>query len=86
MGVTAALMLKSDMPLNCLLVETHSQLPDSKAAAKIIESLDKYLGLKIDYKPLLKQAQEFEQKFKKILEQTATAGKERDKKTLSYVG
>jgi len=86
MGVTAALMLRTGIPLTCLLAETHSQLPDSKAAAKIIEALDKYIGLNVDYKPLLKQAQEFEQKFKKILEQTAIAGKERDKKALSYVG
>ena len=42
--------------------------------------------LDIDYKPLLKQAEEFEEKFKKIIEQTSAAGKERDKKTLSYVG
>lgn len=86
MGVTAALMLRSKVPLTCLLAETHSQLPDSKAAAKIIEALDKYLDLKVDYKPLLKQAEQFEQKFKKILEQTASASKERDKKALSYVG
>ena len=86
MGVTAALMLRSKAPLTGFFAETHSQLPDSKAAAKIIEVLDKYLRLNVDYKPLLKQAEEFEQKFKKILEQTTAAGKERDKKALSYVG
>ena len=86
MGVTAALMLRSKIPMTGFFAETHSQLPDSKAAAKIIETLDKYLKLDVDYKPLLKQAKEFEEKFKNILEQTAIAGKERDKKALSYVG
>jgi len=86
MGVTAALMLKSKVPFIGFFAETRSQLPDSKAAAKIIEVLDKYLMLDIDYKPLLKQAEEFEEKFKKIIEQTSAAGKERDKKVLSYVG
>ncbi len=85
-GVTAALMLKPDIKVTGLFAETHSQLPDSKAAAKIIEVLDRYLMLDVDYKPLLKQAEEFEEKIKKILEQTAATNKEKDKKCLSYVG
>ena len=86
MGVTAPILLRSKIPVTCLFAETHSQLPDSKASAKLIEAIDKYLELDVDYKPLLKQAQEFEDKLKKIMQQTETASKERDKKTLSYLG
>jgi uncharacterized protein len=85
-GVTAGLMLRPNIKVTGLFAETHSQLPDSKAAAKVIEALDKYLNLKVDYKPLLKQAEEFEGKLKKILEQTAATSKEQDKKRLNYVG
>lgn len=86
-GVTSALMVKSkDIETTSLFAETHSQLPDSKAAAKIIEILDKYLGLEIDYKPLLDTAKEFEQKIKGILNQSSKTETERDRKTMSYVG
>jgi uncharacterized protein len=85
MGVSAALMLKYDK-LNCLFASAHSQLPDSQAAAKLIEMLDKYLNLKVDPKPLLKQAQEFEEKFKSILQKSNETLKEADKKSMSYLG
>ena len=67
MGVTSAMFLKSDMPFSSVFAETYSQLPDSKAAAGIIKFLDGYLGLNVDYKPLLKTAEEFEQKIKSIM-------------------
>lgn len=52
-GVTAALLLKNnEINMSGLFVETHSKLPDSKASAKIIEMLDGYLVLGVDYKPL----------------------------------
>ena len=86
MGVTSALMLKCTKPLTCIFAETESKLPDSKAAAKIIEVLDKYLDLKIDPKPLLETAERFEQKLKGILEQGKMAQEEKDKKQMSYVG
>lgn len=87
MGVTSALLLKVDQhPITCFFAETNSNMPDSKAASKVIEMLDAYLGLKIDYKPLLKQAKEFEQKVKGILSKSAEAEKIQDKKKLSYVG
>ena len=57
MGVTGALLLKKDLKLSCIFAETHSALPDSRAAAKIIESLDKYLGFNIDPGPLIEKAE-----------------------------
>jgi len=86
-GVTSALLLREDMPHLCVFAEAHTKLPDSKAAAKVIEALDKYLGLNVDYKPLLKQAEEFEKKLKGILEQAQKVQQKtvKDKKKLSYI-
>lgn len=87
-GVTSSILLKAPktLPVCCTFAETYTKLPDSKAAAKIIEVLDKYLGLKVDYKPLLKQADEFENKLRGLLDQTMKAKDLQDKKQLSYVG
>lgn len=85
MGVTGALMLKSKK-LSCILVESSVGLADSKAAAKIIEVLDRYLGLKVDYKPLLKAAEEFEGKLKKVMEKGNEAMQQKEKKELTYFG
>lgn len=88
-GVTSALFVKAQqkgISICSLFAETHSKLPDAKAAAKIIELLDRYLGLKVDYKPLLKQAEEFEKKLRSLLEQTQKAKEVKEKKDISYVG
>ena len=86
-GVTGAVLLRVEkVPISCLFAETHSNLPDSKAAAKIIEALDKYLGMDIDYKPLLDEAVKFEQKLKTILQKSQEAQEISDKKKLSYFG
>jgi uncharacterized protein len=86
-GVTGAVLLRAEkISVSCIFAETRSNLPDSKAAAKIIEVLDKYLGLEIDYKPLLVQAEKFEQKLKGILSGSQKAQELSEKKKLSYVG
>lgn len=88
MGVTGAILIKSDRsaPLSCIFSETHSNLPDSKAAAKIVEGLDKYLGLNVDYKPLLKQAEEFEKKLQTLIRKGSETTELSEKKRMSYVG
>ena len=86
-GVTGAILLRVEkVPVSCLFAETHSNLPDSKAAAKIVEALDKYIGMDIDYKPLLVEAQKFEEKLKTILQKSQEAQEISDKKKLSYFG
>lgn len=86
-GVTGAVLLRVEkIPISCLFAETHSNLPDSKAAAKIVEALDRYIGMDIDYKPLLEQAQKFEEKLKTILQKSQEAQEISDKKKLSYFG
>lgn len=87
MGVTGALLLKiENKPISCFFAETHTDMPDSKASAKIIESLDSYLGLKVDTKPLLEQAEKFEGKLKDIMSKSKAAEEISEKKKLSYVG
>ncbi len=87
MGVTAALLLKSNnLPLSCVLAETASNLPDSRASARVIKILDQYLKLQVDYKPLLKKAEMFEDKLKGLLKQAKTAKISKDKKEVSYMG
>src|SRR3989344_4735112 len=88
MGVTASIILRDNLPSSCIFVETHSQLHDSRAAAKVIETLDRYLKLDVDYKPLLQKAEEFEKKLKMLMEQGNMAKEEKSKKeqTLNYLG
>ncbi len=87
MGVTGALMLKAEeLPLSCIFVEVQSNLPDSRAAAKIIEALDKYLDLDVDYKPLIKAAEQFEEKIKGIMQNSKEAVSEKESKELNYLG
>jgi|TARA_Y100000310_G_C20684491_1_gene818064 uncharacterized protein len=86
-GVTGAVMVRAEnVEVSAIFSETHTNLPDSKAAAKVIEVLDKYLGLKVDYKPLLQQAAKFEGKLKGLLTEGQKAQEISEKKKLSYVG
>lgn len=86
MGVTGALLLKKTSNVSAIFAETHSALPDSRAAAKVIEVLDKYLGLNIDYKPLIKKAIEFESKLKGLMQKGKVATKDKQRKELTYLG
>jgi len=87
MGVTAAVLLKSEKtPLSCVFAETASQLPDSRAAARIIKALDQYLGLQIDPKPLIKKAEGFEEKLKGLMKKSGKAQTLKEKKEINYMG
>lgn len=85
-GVTAAMMTKGFPDFVSLFAETHTDLPDSRASAKIIKALDNYLGLKVDYEPLIHQAELFEAKIKNVLEQGQVVSKEVQRKQENYFG
>lgn len=89
-GVAGALMLRAPKDINSsfIFAETASNLPDSKAAAKIVQVLDDYLNLKIDYKPLLKKAAGFEENIKGLVEKARTAAmiKKDKEQVLPYIG
>ena len=85
--MTAALLLKNSQLITTgFFVETHSKLPDSKAAAKIIEMLDGYLDLGVNYKPLEKAATEFEEQLQGYVEKMKTASKKTEEKAENYFG
>ena len=96
MGVTAAMLLRgenSKIPVTCLFAETHSQLPDSEAAAKIMEILTGYAKIKVDYKPLIAAAKKFEANLKMFIEKTRQqqggaqpATKKEEDGATSYIG
>ncbi len=86
-GVTGALLVReTKVPVTALFAEAESNLPDSKAAASIIKALDQYAGLKVDYKPLLKQAEVFQSKLKDILNKGKKAEETVEDKRAGYVG
>ena len=92
MGVTATVMLRLEKtPVSVILAESPSKLPDSEAAARAIQVLDKYWSLDIDFKPLMKAAKNFEGMLKEMMEKVkdqqasapATQGRDPD---LEYIG
>jgi len=85
MGVTGAILLRFK-EASCIFAETHSQLPDSMAAAQVIKILDKYLSLTVDYAPLVEQAKEFEQKIKGIVQKANKTAEDKKNLEMSYLG
>ncbi len=86
LGVTAALLSINKGAFVSLFAETQTDLPDSRAASRIIKALDSYLGLKIDPKPLVKQAELFETKIKNLVQKGQMAAEAVKEKQISYVG
>ena len=73
-GVTGVLLyggvlMKRDVI--CLLSEAHASFPDSRAAGNLLEKLDVMLpGIKIDPKPLYKEAENIEKNIRKFMKQS----------------
>jgi uncharacterized protein len=72
-GITGVLLyegtrLKRDVL--CLLADAHTSYPDSRAAALLIETLDKMLpGMSLNTEPLYKEAEDIEQKIRAFIKQ-----------------
>ena len=73
-GVTGVLLYQGvlmERDVICLLSEAHSSYPDSRAAGNLLKKLDVMLpGIKIDPKPLYKEAEKIEEQIKKFMEQS----------------
>ena len=73
-GVTGVLLYQGVLlrrDVICLLAQTHTNFPDSRSAAQLLEKLDKMLpAIKIDPKPLYEEAQEIENKIRQAMEQS----------------
>jgi uncharacterized protein len=57
-----------NIPASCLFAEILNPYPDPRAAANVIDVLNKMLDISIDSEPLLKEAQEIESRLKKLAE------------------
>jgi uncharacterized protein len=57
-----------NIPASCLFAEILNPYPDPRAAANVIDVLNKMLDISIDPEPLLKEAQEIESRLKKLAE------------------
>ena len=91
-GLTAAMINRGkDLPLTALFVEAHDDIPDTEAAAKIVELMDDYLGMDLSFAPLIDQAKKFEHNLKTVMKQNKESKKDRavDKQfqeTIDYLG
>lgn len=73
-GVTGVLLYEGvlmNRDVLCLLAEAHAAYPDSRAAGNLLKKLDIMLPeIKIDPKPLYKEAEEIEKNIRKLMEQS----------------
>lgn len=73
-GVTGVLLYEGVLKkrnIVCLLAEAQAKFPDSRAAASLLEQVDKMLpAIKIDPKPLYKIAKEIEDKILQSIQQS----------------
>lgn len=70
-GISAAIMLESrskSLTTDCLMAESHMNFPDGNAAANIIEVLNKLYKIDVDPAPLIKEAKQFEDKLKDVIQ------------------
>jgi len=87
-GVTGAIMERVPKTLKAsfIFAETHTNLPDSEAAAALVGVINKYLGVKVDPKPLAAEAKNVEAKLKQLMQKTKETQQVKEKKDLSYMG
>ena len=68
-GLSGTLLTRSmlkGIPASCLFAEVLNQFPDPRAAATMVETLNKILDTKIESEPLLKEAEEIESRLKEL--------------------
>lgn len=68
-GLSGPLMTRSKIKgisATCLFAEVLNQYPDPRAAAAMVDTLNKKLDINIDPEPLIKEAEEIESRLKKL--------------------
>ena len=87
-GVTGAIMerVSKELRVSFIFAETHTNLPDSEAAASLIDVLNKYVGIKVDSKPLAAEAKNVEAKLKQLMQKSKEVQQVKEKKDFSYLG
>jgi uncharacterized protein len=68
-GISGTLLTRSrasKIPASCLFAEVLNQYPDPRAAASVVDVLNRMLDINVDPEPLLKEAEEIETRLKKL--------------------
>ncbi|HMK53478.1 MAG TPA: proteasome assembly chaperone family protein [Methanobacteriaceae archaeon] len=68
-GISGTLLTRahtSNIPGSCLFAEVLNQYPDPRAAASVVDVLNRMLDIKVDADPLLKEAEEIESRLKEL--------------------
>ena len=68
-GLSGSLLTRTatkDIPASCLFAEVLNQYPDPRAAASLVNVLNKMLNIKLNAEPLLKEAEEIEERLKEL--------------------
>ena len=68
-GLSGSLLTKTatkDIPASCLFAEVLNQYPDPRAAASLVNVLNKMLNIEVNAEPLLKEADEIEDRLKEL--------------------
>lgn len=68
-GLSGTLLTRSsirNLPAYCLFAEILNQYPDPRAAASIVNVLNKMLDINVDAEPLIKEAEEIETRLKEL--------------------
>jgi len=68
-GLSGALLTRAaikNIPASCLFGEVLNQYPDPRAAASIVNVLNKMLDIDVNAQPLLKEADEIEERLKEL--------------------
>ncbi len=62
--------IKAEQPCITILAQSHYQYPDPGAAAAVIMAMSKTIGIEVDVKPLLEQAEEIRLKTRELMRRT----------------
>ncbi len=71
-GISGTLLTQTaikNIPGSCILAETLTQYPDPRAAAEVVQGLNKLIGTNIDYDSLIQEAEDIESRLKKLAEE-----------------
>ena len=68
-GLSGSLLTRTaikNIPASCLFAEVLNQYPDPRAAASLVNVLNKMLDIDVNAQPLLKEADEIEERLKEL--------------------
>ncbi len=88
-GISAILLLKAkaaNIPAGLLLAEANPSIPDGKAAAAIINVLNRMYGFKVDVKELKEETEKYEKRIMEQLERAKMFQEAIERKEKTYIG